>query len=46
MKIKAELPLGNDTQVNRSNDSTQLLTSGARALFLVTHSCSSFSDPF
>lgn len=26
MKIKAELPLGNDTQVSRSQNSTQLLT--------------------
>lgn len=36
MKIKAELPLGNGTQ---------LLTFRAAALFLVAHS-SSFSDPF
>lgn len=44
--MKAELPLGSDTQMSRSNDGTQLLTFGARALFLVAHPCSPFSDPF
>lgn len=46
MKRKAELPLSNDTCVSRSNDGTQLLTFGARALFLAAPSCSPFSDPF
>lgn len=35
MKMKAELPLGNDTQMSRSNDGTQLLTLEARALLLL-----------
>lgn len=38
--MRDELPSGKDTQLSMSNDSTPLLTFGARVVLLVAHACS------